>query len=100
MSEKTNRDSDKFMLRLPDGLRDRVKVVAEANRHSMNAEIIDAIERHIDMEEYRLNDQPEVSPELKAYMLSEMQDATDPFATKADIDKLYEIIKVLADKID
>lgn len=100
MSEKTNRDSDKFMLRLPDGLRDRVKVVAEANRHSMNAEIIDAIERHIDMEEYRLNDQPEVSPELKAYMLSEMQDATNPFATKADVDKLYGIIKVLVDKID
>lgn len=38
------RDSDKFMLRLPDGMRDRIKVVAEANGRSMNAEIVAALE--------------------------------------------------------
>jgi plasmid stability protein len=36
----TNRESDKFMLRLPEGVRDRIKVVADANSRSMNAEIV------------------------------------------------------------
>jgi hypothetical protein len=31
---------DKFMLRLPDGMRERIKAAAEANRRSMNAEIV------------------------------------------------------------
>lgn len=35
---------DKFMLRLPDGMRDRIRVVADANGRSMNAEIVAALE--------------------------------------------------------
>ena len=31
---------DKFMLRLPDGMRDRIKAAADANGRSMNAEIV------------------------------------------------------------
>lgn len=38
---------DKFIVRLPEGMRDRIKTVAERNRRSMNAEIVDAIERHL-----------------------------------------------------
>lgn len=34
------RDHDKFMLRLPDGMRDQIKRVADANGRSMNAEMI------------------------------------------------------------
>ena len=34
------RESDKFMLRLPDGMRDRIKAAADANNRSMNAEIV------------------------------------------------------------
>lgn len=36
--------NDKFMLRLPDGMRDRIKAAAEANNRSMNAEIVARIE--------------------------------------------------------
>ncbi|WP_091946892.1 Arc family DNA-binding protein [Methylorubrum salsuginis] len=36
--------ADKFMLRMPDGLRDRLKAEAESNNRSMNAEIIARIE--------------------------------------------------------
>jgi len=40
-SEKvTGRDSDKIMLRVPDGMRDRIAEVAKANGRSMNAEIV------------------------------------------------------------
>lgn len=35
---------DKFMLRLPDGMRDRIKAAAEANNRSMNAEIVATLE--------------------------------------------------------
>lgn len=44
MSEKTGRGSDQFMLRLPDGMRDRIKAAADANNRSMNAEIVAALE--------------------------------------------------------
>lgn len=32
--------SDKYMIRLPDGMRDKIKINAAINRRSMNAEII------------------------------------------------------------
>ncbi|AYF00464.1 Arc family DNA-binding protein [Paracoccus yeei] len=35
---------DQFMLRLPDGMRDRIKVAAERNNRSMNAEIVASLE--------------------------------------------------------
>lgn len=34
---------DQYMLRLPDGMRDQIKLAAEANNRSMNAEIIAAL---------------------------------------------------------
>ena len=36
----TVQDQDKFMLRLPDGMRDQLKADALTNERSMNAEII------------------------------------------------------------
>lgn len=35
---------DKFMLRLPDGMRERIKTNADQNGRSMNAEIVAALE--------------------------------------------------------
>lgn len=44
MAEDQNRTlQDKFMLRLPDGMRERIKRAAEGNNRSMNAEIIDTL---------------------------------------------------------
>ena len=45
MTEDQNRTlQDKFMLRLPDGMRERVREAAEQNKRSMNAEIIARLE--------------------------------------------------------
>jgi len=41
------KDADQYMLRLPDGLRDRVAKRATENGRSMNTEIIEAIEKHL-----------------------------------------------------
>lgn len=45
MAEEQNRSwNDRYMLRLPDGMRDRIKAAAEANNRSMNAEIVATLE--------------------------------------------------------
>ncbi|MCU0904868.1 MAG: Arc family DNA-binding protein [Tabrizicola sp.] len=40
MSPAPSQSQDKFILRLPDGMRDHIRIAAEANNRSMNAEII------------------------------------------------------------
>lgn len=44
-TKPTGRDSDKFMLRLPDGMRDRIAEEAKKNNRSMNSEIIARLEQ-------------------------------------------------------
>jgi len=44
MPVSTNRDSDKFVLRLPSGMRDEIKAAADKNGRSMNAEIINRLQ--------------------------------------------------------
>ncbi|MEO6014054.1 MAG: Arc family DNA-binding protein [Devosia sp.] len=45
-SDRPGRGSDKFPLRFPDGLRDRIKAAAASNNRTMNAEIISRLERY------------------------------------------------------
>ncbi|MEM8511099.1 hypothetical protein RCH14_000390 [Massilia sp. MP_M2] len=44
------RDSDKFMLRFPEGMRERIADLAKANGRSMNAEIVSRIEQSMSRE--------------------------------------------------
>lgn len=45
MAQKSDsRDLDKVIVRLPNGMRDRIKLAADANNRSMNAEIVAALE--------------------------------------------------------
>ena len=46
MSERPSRKLDQYIVRLPDGMRERVKAAADYNARSMNAEIVAALERH------------------------------------------------------
>jgi plasmid stability protein len=46
MTERTPQTQDKFIVRLPDGMRDRIKAAAERNGRSMNAEIVAALDAH------------------------------------------------------
>lgn len=50
MADPTGRESDKFMLRLPDGMRDRIKAAAAHNGRSMNTEIIHALTYWLEIE--------------------------------------------------
>lgn len=44
MSEWKRQDQDKFVMRMPDGMRERIKARAAASGRSMNAEILMMIE--------------------------------------------------------
>ncbi|TNB46530.1 Arc family DNA-binding protein [Martelella lutilitoris] len=46
-----SRELDKYVLRMPDGLRDRIKRVAEENGRSMNAEMIARLEGSLEQDE-------------------------------------------------
>lgn len=40
MENYTSRNADKFVLRMPEGLRDQIKDMAQANRRSMNQQLL------------------------------------------------------------
>ncbi|APC22898.1 DNA-binding protein [Pseudomonas protegens] len=42
-----SRTADKFVVRLPDGMRDRITQVARDNHRSMNSEIIERLEQSL-----------------------------------------------------
>lgn len=44
MTKEPLQPQDKYVLRLPDGMRERIKAAAEKNNRSMNAEIISRLE--------------------------------------------------------
>jgi hypothetical protein len=45
MSKPPLQPQDKYVLRMPDGLRDRIKAYAERHGRSMNTEIVRVLER-------------------------------------------------------
>lgn len=72
----TGRDSDKFMLRLPDGLRDRIKEKADSNGRSMNAEIVQLLEREYPSEVFSAEE-----------FVSYLQKLTGPMSLDEQIEK-------------
>ena len=46
--KSTGRDSDKIMLRVPDGMRDRIAACAKVNNRTMNAEIVARLQSSFD----------------------------------------------------
>lgn len=47
MTATNSRTADKFVVRLPDGMREQVAEVARKNHRSMNSEIIDRLEQSL-----------------------------------------------------
>jgi hypothetical protein len=67
---------DKFMLRLPEGMRDRIKAVADANNRSMNSEIVATLE-----EKY-----PAMSAEITAKVINDLVAYIQAAPTHKDLD--------------
>lgn len=49
--ESGSRDADKFVVRLPDGMRDQVAAAATADDRSMNSLIVKALREYLDMQQ-------------------------------------------------
>lgn len=48
MFKNQSRHADKFVVRMPDGMRDKIADIAVSNHRSMNSEIVLHLERLID----------------------------------------------------
>jgi len=44
MTEQKTQNQDKFIIRLPEGLRERIRLAADNNNRSMNAEVVALLE--------------------------------------------------------
>ncbi|MFC6790568.1 Arc family DNA-binding protein [Methylobacterium komagatae] len=91
-SEYPSEQADKFLLRFPDGMRDRLKALAEQNKRSMNAEIVARLEASI-----RSQDE-----ELKTFIAAQKENLRpgnpEPFSpTKSAIDHYLKIKDELTD---
>jgi predicted transcriptional regulator len=49
--EYGSRDADKFVVRLPDGMRDQVAIAANADDRSMNSLIVKAIREYLNLQQ-------------------------------------------------
>lgn len=86
------RESDKFMLRLPDGVRDRIAEAAKANNRSMNAELVSRIDRSFATEAGG------VSEELLA-TIGVLSIALQGYTASLDRDQLTEEKRKLVDTL-
>jgi hypothetical protein len=65
----SSRTADKFVVRLPEGMREHIADVAKTHHRSMNSEIITRLEQSL-VQEGALGDEPTVrldSPELSVH---------------------------------
>lgn len=50
--ESESRELDKIIVRLPDGMRDRLKAAAAENNRSVNAEVVHRLQTTLEMDDY------------------------------------------------
>lgn len=65
--ERTPQLADKYVLRLPDGMRDKITALAKANNRSMNAEIVLMLQQALDA---RVSSTPSIDVEALAEALA------------------------------
>jgi len=82
MSEVPAKKQDQFIVRFPDGMRDKIKESAEQNNRSMNAEIVAALDDWI------------AKPNEEELQLSQLRDIADNMhAQRAHVEhQLHEIL--------
>tara|TARA_R110000751_G_scaffold307812_1_gene431825 strand:+ start:15517 stop:15900 length:384 start_codon:yes stop_codon:yes gene_type:complete len=94
---------ERFIVRLPDGMRDRIRAAAEANNRSMNAEIVSVLEerfpapeRAFDFDKWKAHTDfvAKRSREIIAEM-NEIVGLIRASKTKAEVDALNERFNAL-----
>ncbi|MCQ0990351.1 Arc family DNA-binding protein [Jiella marina] len=91
MSKKPAQPQDKYVLRLPDGMRDRIKAAADVNNRSMNAEIIARLEgSFIDDASEQIERQDRMLSEQTAAFLSLAEELRE---TKSNMTRIERELK-------
>ena len=89
---QTTRDSDKYIVRMPNGMRDRIAANAKKNNRTMNAEVVSRLE-----DSYEVTDQLALMAATHAYdqsvNTSLMREKADLQAQLAKKDAEIEILK-------
>ena len=84
MAKDNHQDTDNFLLRLPDGMRDTVAELARVNGRSMNAQFVMMVSAQI-------GDQS-VSPEMSGPTIEDLRTRVDILkATSAEADRLLAL---------
>lgn len=86
MASKTGRSSDQFILRFPEGMRERISLYAKDNGRSMNAEIIHRMESSFLMGEEIIHGEGFDPEEYAAYT------ETEEYKNKLNADTLLRLI--------
>ncbi|TKK40176.1 DNA-binding protein [Pseudomonas fluorescens] len=71
-----SREQDKFVIRLPDGLRPQIAATARNNQRSMNGEIIIRLQRSLTQDQLRDEQEKIISVLLKQIEDLEAREAT------------------------
>jgi hypothetical protein len=89
----TNRESDKLIIRLPDGMRDKIAALAQASGRSMTAEVVAALEHHLEREDKLASLRKTVDSELLITRL--LKDADPDFDKKAypEVEKYFQALR-------
>lgn len=81
--------ADKFVVRFPDGMREKIRAAAEANNRSMNAEIVSRLENSFVLP-------AKIDDLMSAYLESEaVQDEADDLTQK--LIQMFEAQKAISD---
>lgn len=80
-----SRSLDKVIVRLPDGMRDRLKAEAEANKRSMNAEIVARLEASFLSISPAFVDKPELAQKFEDVMGAMLEFVRDAHNTDAKL---------------
>ncbi|NKK87564.1 Arc family DNA-binding protein [Rhizobium leguminosarum bv. viciae] len=91
MAERTPQEQDKYVVRFPDGMRDRLKDEAAKNSRSLNAEIIARLEDSFE----NSNRAPSSIDEIAKSAARQLTNAPHiPIKDREAIWSLYETIKL------
>ena len=71
-----SREQDKFVIRLPDGLRPQIAATARNNQRSMNGEIVIRLQRSLTQDQLRDEQEKIISVLLKQIEDMEAREAT------------------------
>lgn len=86
MNKYPSERQERFIVRMPDGLRDRIKVEAEKNNRSMNSEIISTLESAY----------PEPSDVMHVH-LDDIRHALDLYERETDARKRLNLQNLVSD---